>query len=154
MPINEISARAQIIVHSAREVVFDAFIDPAIMSKFWLTRRDDGLRAGETVTWFVGTAPDAIEIEVRVKQVDRPSRIVLDWGHGDTFTTVTWTLTEKGLDRTLLVIEEHGYVGTEDEVLARALDSTGGFNQVIVALKALLEHDAVINVVADHVSAG
>ncbi len=72
------------------------------------------------------------------------------WGEGDQFTTVSWMLEDQGADTTRLVIEERGFTGSREEVVAQALDSTGGFNQVIVALKALLEHNAVINVVADH----
>lgn len=40
--------------------------------------------------------------------------------------------------------------GSPFDQFERALDSTAGFNQVIVALKALIEHDAQINVVDDH----
>lgn len=51
---------------------------------------------------------------------------------------------------TLLRVEETGYSGDPETVIAAALDSTGGFNQVIIAAKAWLEHRAPINVVADH----
>lgn len=151
---DEITAKAQMLVRRPRDEVFNAFIDPAIMSKFWLTRKDQGLREGETICWFVGGAPDAFEIEVRVKSIKRPSEIIIDWGHRDQFTTVSWVLEELKPDVTRLVIEERGFVGSREEIIANALDSTGGFNQVIVALKALLEHSSTINVVADHVVAG
>ncbi len=145
-------AKAQILVRRPREDVFDAFIDPQIMSKFWFTRKDQGLREGETVTWYVGDARDAFEIEVRVTSIERPSRINIAWGHGDQFTTVEWTFAEEGRDVTRLVIEERGFSGSREEIVARALDSTSGFNQVVVAVKALLEHGAPINIVADHAS--
>lgn len=151
MPTNEVTAKAKILVRRPRDEVFNAFIDPEIMSKFWFQRRDRGLREGDTISWFIGDAASATEIEVRVKSVKRPSQIIVDWGHQEQFTTVTWTLDERDSDTTLLAIEECGFVGSPDEVVAQALDSTGGFNQVIVALKALLEHGASINVVADHV---
>lgn len=151
MPVDEIAAKAQILVRRPRHEVFDALIDPAIMSRFWFKRRDHGLKEGEVVTWFVGDAPDAIEIEVRVKTIRPPSQIILDWGHGDQFTTVSWTFEEQGEDATRLKIEERGFIGSPEEIIAQALDSTSGFNQVVVALKALLEHGATINVVADHV---
>ena len=90
MPTGDITAKAQILVHRPRDEVFNAFIDPVVMSKFWLTRKDQGLREGDTISWFVGDAPDAIEIEVRVTSIKPPSQIILDWGHGDQFTTVSW----------------------------------------------------------------
>ncbi len=151
MPTEEVTAKAQILVLRPRDEVFNAFIDPAIMSKFWFKRTDQGLREGDTITWFVGDASDALEIEVRVKSIKRPSQIIIEWGQGDEFTTVSWTLDEQNSDVTRLVIEERGFIGSRDEVVSQALDSTSGFNQVIVALKALLEHNSTINVVADHV---
>lgn len=147
-----ISAKAQILVRRPRDDVFNAFIDPAVMSRYWFTRRDAGLREGETVTWFVGDAHGAYEIEVRVKSIRKPSEIVIDWGEGDRFTTVTWSLDQLAPELTRLKIEERGFIGNPEEILAQALDSTGGFNQVVVALKAFLEHGASINIVADHVS--
>lgn len=151
MPTDEVTAKAQILVRRPQAEVFNAFIDPAVMSKFWLKRKDQGLREGDTITWFVGDASDALEIEVRVKSIKQPSQIIIEWGQGDQFTTVSWTLDEQSSDVTRLVIEERGFIGSRDEVVSQALNSTGGFNQVIVALKALLEHNSTINVVADHV---
>ena len=151
MPTDDITALAQILVRRPRDDVFDAFVDPVTMGKFWFTRKDQGMREGETVGWFVGNSPDAFEIEVRVKSVRRPSSLIVEWGAGDRFTTVSWTLDEVSAGVTRLRIEERGFIGGHDDAVAQALDSTGGFNQVIVAMKALLEHGAVINVVADHV---
>lgn len=51
----------------------------------------------------------------------------------------------------ILTIEETGFTGSPEAIMACALDSTGGFNQVIVAAKALLEHGVALNVVADHI---
>ena len=151
MTPSNLSAKAQILVRRPRDEVFNAFVDPAVMSKFWLNRRDKGMQEGETIGWFVGNAPDALEIEVRVKLIEKPSRIKIEWGTENRFTTVSWMLHEHGPDWTRLQIEESGFVGSPDEIVSQVLDSTGGFNQVIVALKALLEHNSTINVVTDHV---
>ena len=48
----------------------------------------------------------------------------------------------------MLTIEESGFAGAQDTVLKQALDSTGGFNQVVVAAKALVEHGIAMNVVS------
>jgi hypothetical protein len=37
-----------------------------------------------------------------------------------------------------------------DEIVAAVANSTGGFTNVLCALKALLEHDVELNVVLDH----
>ena len=51
---------------------------------------------------------------------------------------------------TILTIEESGFVGSSEAIVARVLDSTGGFNQVVVAAKAFIEHGIGLNVVASH----
>lgn len=45
---------------------------------------------------------------------------------------------------------ETGFTGDGDEMVARIADSTGGFTNVLCALKALLEYDIELNVVLDH----
>ncbi len=151
MPSEKFTARAQILIHKPRVEVFNAFIDPVTMSKFWFRRNDQGLREGQTMFWYVGEATDVPEIEVYVKSIVPPSQIIIEWGHDNQFTTVSWALDEHNPDETRLVIEESGFTGSREEVVSQALDSTSGFNQVIVALKALLEHNVIINVVKDHI---
>lgn len=120
------------------------------MSKFWFTRRDKGLRQGKSVSWFLGRANDAYAIEVNVLELRKPSLIRLEWWGGEHFTQVLWQIQQTDNGHTKLTIEESGFKGSKDEIVSNALDSTAGFDQVIVALKALLEHGAVINVVEDH----
>ena len=42
-----------------------------------------------------------------------------------------------------------GFTGTDDEKVAQALDSTEGFNLVISACKALLEHGIDLQLISD-----
>ena len=147
----KLTAIAKTRIYSSPQKVFAAFANADEMSKFWFTRRDNGLREGETVTWFVGEQPGAPRIHVRVMTLIRPSLIVMEWGDAEGFTSVTWTIEETSPNTAILRVEESGFTGTFQEIIDNALDSTGGFNQVIIAAKAFLEHGAVINVVADHV---
>lgn len=148
--MDSISAKAQILIRANPQAIFDALVDADTMSKFWFTRRDRGLAEGKTVLWYVGEDDDAYAIEVRVKELRRPEKIRIEWGEGEQFTEVCWQIESAADGNSKLTIEETGFTGSTAEIVAKALDSTGGFNQVIVALKALLEHGAHINVVADH----
>ncbi len=144
-------ATARIVVRSDPQSVFSAFADPACMSRFWFTRHDDGLIPGKTISWFLGTAENALSFEVRIIEVVEPERIVIEWPDYDgSMNRVTWTMQETDTGDTLLTIIEAGFRGSPEEITERALNSTGGFNQVILAAKALIEHDVAINVVADH----
>ena len=104
----------------------------------------------ETVTWYLGPQPDALPVEIRVTSLERPRLIVMEWENAGGFTTVTWTFEEKGPNTTLLRVEETGYSSDPQTNLAAVLDSIGGFNQVLIAAKAWVEHRAPINVIADH----
>jgi uncharacterized protein YndB with AHSA1/START domain len=150
MNIDSLSAKAEIRIRRLPSEVFTAFADASAMSKFWFTRRDDGLKEGEPVSWFIVSGEDAISFDVRVKELSHPNRIVIEWENGGAYTQVTWSIEETEEGDTILTIEESGFTGSRDAIVERALDSTGGFNQVIVAAKALIEHGIELNVVADH----
>ena len=146
------SAKAQTIVRADPAAVFNAFADGQTMSKFWFDRTDDRLMADARVNWYVGKGEDAFAINVFVKHLLEPEIIVIEWGVDGQTTQVTWDLQRTESGDTHLTITEEGFSGTQEEIVAQALDSTAGFNQVIIALKALLEHGASINVVEDHAS--
>lgn len=150
MNMNNLSAKAKIRIRRKPSEVFTAFADASAMSRFWFTRRDDGLKEGESVTWSIGNGEDAFSFGVYVKELNHPDKIVIDWGTDGKTTQVTWSFEETEDGDTILAIEESGFTGSSDEILEWVLDSTGGFNQVIVAAKALIEHGVELNVVADH----
>jgi uncharacterized protein YndB with AHSA1/START domain len=121
------------------------------MSQFWFTRRDEGLKEGEPSTWYLGDASDAVHFDVQVRKVREPSEIVIEWPGPDGYTTeVTWTFEDAGNGTTIARVVESGFAGNPQAITARALDSTGGFNQVLIAAKAFVEHGVALNVVADH----
>ena len=151
MNIENLSSIARIRIRKPPSEVFSAFADAESMSKFWFTRRDDGLEAGKTVTWFLGSGEDALSFDVLVTEIDRPGRLAIEWvGQDGNPSQVLWSFEETEEGDTILTIEESGFDGSRDAIIERALDSTGGFNQVIVAAKALIEHGVELNVVADH----
>jgi hypothetical protein len=56
----------------------------------------------------------------------------------------------RGDNTTFVTISNWGFSGSDDEVVQQALDSTGGFAFVLSGLKALLEHNVELNLIADH----
>lgn len=150
MTSDNLVAMAKARIRKSPSAVFAAFDDARLMSKFWFTRRDDGLRHGDSVTWYIGDGPDADSFDVRVIEARRPNSIVIEWETVGGRTQVKWSLEETDEGDTILTIEESGFTGSREEVVERVLDSTGGFNQVIIAAKALIEHGVELNVVADH----
>ena len=152
MNTEALSATARTRIHRPPSQVYEAFADADNMSKFWFARRDRGLKEGETVKWFVGCDEDAFSFDVYVKEARRPDSIVIEWvGLDGNPAQVRWSFEETKEGDTALTIEETGYSGSPDAIVERALDSTGGFNQVIIAAKALVEYGIELNVVSDHI---
>jgi uncharacterized protein YndB with AHSA1/START domain len=132
--------------------VFRAVIDPEITTRFWFTRSSGRLEPGATVRW--DWEMYGASAEVRVKEVEDDSRILMDWGDGETFTTVQWRFLPWGEDATYVEVTETGLSGDGDQVAAGAAGSTSGFTIALCALKALLEHDLVLTAVRDRFPPG
>ena len=47
----------QMLIRKPLAIVFEAFIDPEVTTKFWFTRSTGKLEAGKTVTWFWISSP-------------------------------------------------------------------------------------------------
>lgn len=135
-------ARATMLIRRPVQAVFNAFVDPAITTKFWFSRSTGRLVVGETVTWYWDQY--GVSGEVLVKALETDKRIVIAWP-----TPVEWVFTPKGDDATFVSITASGFAGTDDEKVAQALDSTEGFNLVIAACKAFLEHGIDLGLIAD-----
>lgn len=69
---------------------------------------------------------------------------------GEPPSQAEWTFTARPDGTTLVVIRAWGFHGSEEEVVAKALDSMGGFTSVLPGLKAWLEHGIALNLVTDY----
>jgi len=136
-------AKAVMLIRKPVSEVFEAFVDPAITSQFWFTRGDGRLESGTTVHWYWDMY--GVSAEVAVKSIEPNKRILIEWP-----SPVEWIFTPRGSDATFVSITASGFIGTNDEKVAQAIDSMGGFNLVLAGCKAFLEHGVRLNLVADH----
>jgi uncharacterized protein YndB with AHSA1/START domain len=127
--------------------VFEAFVDPAITSRFWFSHGSARLQAGRQVRW--DWQMYDVSVQVAVKAVEQDRRILIEWGSPDAATTVEWQFTARPDHTTFVDITNRGFQGNGDEVVKQALDSTGGFVLVLAGAKAFLEHGIALNLVAD-----
>jgi len=132
--------------------VFEAFVDPEITTKFWFTKGSGRLEAGKQVQW--DWEMYGISIPVTAKAVEPSQRIVIEWpGYGG-LTTVEWTFAPQEDGTTFVRITESGFTGDGDQLVKQVTGSTQGFTLVLAGLKALLEHDVKLNLVADRFPKG
>ncbi|MFN7136600.1 MAG: SRPBCC family protein [Thermomonas sp.] len=134
-------ARASMLIRRPVAEVFNAFVDPAITTKFWFSRASGRLNPGATVTWYWDHY--GVSGEVTVTALEPNRRLAIAWP-----TPVEWTFTPRE-EGTFVSIVASGFTGTDDEQAAQALDSTEGFNLVIAGCKAWLEHGVELRLVND-----
>jgi uncharacterized protein YndB with AHSA1/START domain len=145
-------ARTAMLIRRPVADVFDAFINPAITTQFWFTKSGGRLEVGKEVRWDWDMY--SISIPVTAKAIEPNKRIVIEWpGYGSP-TTVEWLFAAQEDGTTFVTITNAGFTGDGDALVRQATDSTQGFSLVLAGLKALLEHDVRLNLVADRYSKG
>jgi uncharacterized protein YndB with AHSA1/START domain len=150
----EILAQVQMLIRRPVGEVFEAFVDPAVATKFWFTKSSGTLEAGKRLQW--DWEMYGASAQVDVLEVEAHTRIVISWPYGPTGapTTVEWTFTRLPDDTTFVAISHRGFAGSPEEVAEQAIGSTGGFAWVLAGAKALLEHHVELNLIADHAPPG
>jgi uncharacterized protein YndB with AHSA1/START domain len=142
--------KVDMLIRKPVEQVFEAFVDPAVTTKFWFTKSSGKLKTDTEVKW--EWEMYHLSADVKVKKVEKNSRIVIEWGdEKEGFTTVEWRFTSQPKG-TMVSITESGFSGDGDEIVARAIDSTSGFTFVLAGAKAYLEHTIILTFVEDYSS--
>ena len=117
--------------------VFNAVVDPAVLSHFFISGASGPLEPGKTVEWQFGDV--GAKLDVTVHEVNSPHRIVFEWAASGAPGTVEMTFTEHGPDRTQVDVTESGFALTAAGV-RRALQQTAGWTDFLCCLKAYLQH--------------
>ena len=145
--INPPVARAEMLIRRSVTEVFEAFVNPAITSKFWFSKGSDRLEAGRQVAWHWEMY--GFSIQVKAKSVERNARILVEWPGDGRPSTVEWVFTSRPDGTTFVSITNKGFSGDADEAMRQAIASTEGFALVLAGAKALLEHNLQLNLVRD-----
>lgn len=95
-----------------------------------------------------------ISVPVTAKAIEPNKRIVIEWPGHSSPTTVEWMFAPREDGTTFVTITETGFTGDGDELVRQVTDSTQGFSLVLAGLKALLEHNVRLNLVADRYPKG
>ena len=132
--------------------VFEAFVDPRVTTKFWFTKGSGTLEVGKQVQW--DWEMYGISVPVTAKVIEPNRRIVIEWPGYSGASTVEWTFAAQPDGTTFVSITEQGFTGDGDSLVKQVTDSTQGFTLVLAGLKALLEHDIQLNLVADRYPKG
>lgn len=144
-----IAGKASMLIRRPVADVFEAIVDPAITSRFWFTKGSGRLEKGKRVQW--DWEMYGVSAQANVIELDHNARVVIEWsGAGQPPTTVEWLFAARADNTTYVSITHHGFTGSPEDIVAAAINSTGGFAFHLAGLKAVLEHDLELNLTADH----
>jgi uncharacterized protein YndB with AHSA1/START domain len=147
MTSGRIVARAEMLIRRPVSEVFEAFVDPAITSRFWFSRGSARLEAGQSVRWdweMYGFSADAT-----VKALEPNRSILVEWSAYGVPTDIEWVFSARAGGTTFVSITNSGFSGSPQEIAKLAVGATEGFSFVLAGAKALLEHDVRLNLVPD-----
>ena len=144
---NPMIAKTEMLIRRPVAEVFEAFIDPEVTTKFWFTKSSGRLEPGKEVRW--EWEMYNASTEVNVKTIEPDKRILVEWTGEGGPTTIEWTFTARPDETTFVSITNGGFHGTPEEVAQQAIDATEGFTFVLAGLKAHLEHNINLNLIAD-----
>jgi uncharacterized protein YndB with AHSA1/START domain len=138
------TAKTSMIIRRPVNEVFDSFVDPEKITKFWLSKTTGPLGPGKSVTWHfmvegAVTKMDVLKFELN-KQID------FKWEDG----SVSELRFDKIDDnKSIIDIKTYGFAGTPEEMMEAAIDNTSGFTIVICDLKTYLEEGRSMNICRD-----
>jgi uncharacterized protein YndB with AHSA1/START domain len=116
--------------------VFAAIVDPAKMSRYFISGASGPMKAGTTVLWdFADVGAKGVPVEVI--EVEPNRTIVFDGGAPKTRTTIR--LAEDDPNTTVVTINEAKFP-MDEEGVKRAMGQTGGWTYFLACLKAYVQH--------------
>jgi uncharacterized protein YndB with AHSA1/START domain len=142
-----LAAKAEMLIRRPVATVFEAFVDPAITSRFWFSRGSARLEAGKSVRW--DWEMYGFSVDARVKVLEPGARLVVEWTGFGYPTDITWVFTARPDGTTFVSITNTGFRGTLGETASLAVEATEGFAFVLAGAKALLEHGVELRLVPD-----
>ena len=140
-------AKTEMLIRKPAAAVFRAFTDPTITTRFWFTKSSGAVATGAELTWTWEMYN--LDVPVQVVEVKPHSKIVIEWGDGEHRSTVRWDFKILADALTYVTISNYDFQGLDEEVVAKVIDSTGGFTMVLAGLKAWLEHGIALNLIGD-----
>ena len=126
-------ARVTMFIAARPEQVYAAFVEPDMLTKFWLSKASGPLQLGETVHW--NFMVEGAEVDTTATLMDDGRRLAWDWGD-ESKVTIELERLENG---TAVTLVNDGFAQKGEKLVEAALDATEGFAIVLADLKTLLE---------------
>lgn len=152
---NHLIVHVQMLIRKPVEEVFEAMVNPEITSRFWFTKSSGRVEPSQTLEWEWGQF--GVKDIVDIKEVKTNELISLEWKLGELKTLVEMVFEPYSETSTLVKVRESGFWEIDpvkdenfEEKIKLMLGQKGGWNLVLSNMKAWLEHEINLNLIADH----
>ena len=136
------TVHASMLIRRGPAEIFDAFVNPDTLCRFWLDAASAPLAPGAEVTWRFKVP--GISDTVTVTAFEPPGRLAWRFSDG---MEVELTFEFHDGDATRVVVACSGFSG--EDLLAQATNNVEGFSIVLCDLKTLLETGRSASLVRD-----
>jgi uncharacterized protein YndB with AHSA1/START domain len=117
--------------------VFEAIVDPAKMSNYFISKGSGRMEEGKTIIWRFPEFEE--EFPVRISKIEKDNYISYYWDIDGKELLVEMTLTPKGSNATLVTITEKSMENNEAGI-KWLKGNTEGWANFLACLKAYLEY--------------
>jgi len=137
MESQKLVTTAGIQIQKPVHVVFEAIVDPAQMTNYWISKSSGRMEEGTTLVW--GFPEFEMDFPVRIGKIVKDELITFYWdGEDGKELKVEFTLTPYGNDTIVKVTE--GTMENNEAGLAWLAGNTEGWANFMACLKAWLDH--------------
>ncbi|MCB7482233.1 SRPBCC domain-containing protein [Christiangramia sediminis] len=120
--------------------VYEAIVDPAKMSKYFIAQGSERMQEGKSVEWTFPEFPDMI-IKVKIIRLKSPELIIFEWEGSKGISLEVNIRLEGRPENTTLVRVSEGKMKDSEEGIIWLKRNTEGWANFLACLKAYLEYD-------------
>jgi uncharacterized protein YndB with AHSA1/START domain len=137
MTEDRISAKVQMGILKPAGEIFEAIVNPELMSKYFISASTGKMESGKTLIW---TWPDFDgEIQIKVGKVEKDKVVFFEWNGSGNNCVVVITLESKTENKTLVVINESEWPA-DYKGAKQCMGQVEGWTNFLCCLKAYLEY--------------
>ena len=137
MAEDKIKSKVQMgILRSASEI-FEAIVNPEVMTKYFISGSTGKMESGKTLTW-TWTDYEG-EHEIKVGKIEKDKIVSFEWEGSGLNCVVVITIESKGNDKTLVKITESDWPA-DYKGANQCMGQVEGWTHFLMCMKAYLEH--------------
>lgn len=137
LTVERLEIKVEIQISKPAEEIFEAIVDPDIMSNYFISKGSGRMEDGKKIIW---KFPEfKFEFPIRVKETRNPEYVSFYWDIEDKELLVEITLNPVGNYKTLVTVTEKG-MQNDDIGIKWLQGNTAGWANFLACMKAWLEY--------------